>query len=40
MLKEILAELVLVMIPVLITIGVAIFDQPEKDIKFEDLKTK
>ena len=40
MLKEILAELVLVAIPVLITIYVAVFEGPEADTKFEDLKTK
>lgn len=40
MLKEILAECVLVSVPVLITIYVAIFEKPERDTKFEDLKTK
>jgi hypothetical protein len=40
MLKEILAECVLISIPILVIVGVLIFSKPEKDIKFEDLKNK
>ena len=40
MLKEILAECILVSVPVLITIYVALFEKPEPDTKFENLKTK
>ena len=40
MLKEILAECILISVPVLLTLYVALFEKPEPDTKFEDLKTK
>lgn len=40
MIKEILAEAGLIMVPVLLTIYVALFDKGEPDTKFEDIKPK